>query len=130
MKYKKGNRVNCKFGQGYIINEKESNKNSKSKSKETHEFKGDELINVTADLTDDKSVSSNKDDFRNNNSFPDDLNDFTYDLMEGIVGEKNMTFERYMDTPKNSRESNFNIGEKGSHSKNKTKKNKKNNLVL
>ena len=30
--------------------------------------------------------------------FPDDLDDFTYDLMEGIVGKKNMIFERKMDT--------------------------------
>lgn len=27
-------------------------------------------------------------------AFTDDLSDFTYDLMEGIVGKKNMTFER------------------------------------
>lgn len=26
--------------------------------------------------------------------FPDDLDEYTYSLMEGIVGEKNMTFER------------------------------------
>lgn len=32
-------------------------------------------------------------------TFPDDLDEFTYDLMEGIVGKENMTFERGMDIP-------------------------------
>lgn len=31
--------------------------------------------------------------------FPDDLDNFTYELMEGIVGKENMTFEKKIDTP-------------------------------
>lgn len=63
-------------------------------------FRGSEKFkaNLNEVNTDDKPVLSSKDYSHNDNMFPDDLDDLTYDLMEGIVGEENMTFERDMNT--------------------------------
>lgn len=61
--------------------------------KAVNKIKGLFRNNKKADAIKDNKVEADKINF-----FPDDLDDFTYDLMEGVCGKEHMTFERETNT--------------------------------
>lgn len=60
---------------------------------ETGDIDSDNNVELSEEHLESQELNINLKGINDGNRYPDDLNNFTYDLMEGIVGEKNMIFE-------------------------------------